>query len=476
MAPKHYIPDLMPADLEDTADYPPVSAPVPATREAPIADTWVMPKLEEARPPAAAAPIGPTPELAPAPAPTPGPVSEDLLRPYLEENSKLRAEASALSADRDDLQQQLEQRSDSQRELERRLQAEAERLTQLQGDAAQFERRSADLAVELEARTALLRAAEGECGELRARLESAHAELTAQAQQRERQAASQSDAERERAQHQTALARSAEELTELHRRVAGHCEALRAVEGQRQIYDSMLREREDMLDRAEARARAAEAAAQEAQRPRKPERKPDPELPRRIASLETQLEESRTEVGALAEQLRGAQESVAALRAELEMRPVAVARAAPGPTSTPESAPVAGPAAAAAPVAMPVPEVTRLLVRTSGDTGIVHELGRRTTIGRTPDNDLRIDAEFISRRHAVILASATSAIVEDLNSTNGVYVNGERVTRRELREGTCSPSARPASATCSSRPPARTRPGIPIRDHWRRADALSFAP
>jgi two-component system cell cycle response regulator len=84
---------------------------------------------------------------------------------------------------------------------------------------------------------------------------------------------------------------------------------------------------------------------------------------------------------------------------------------------------------------VPVPEVTRLLVRTSGDTGIVHKLGRRTAIGRTPDNDLRIDEDFISRRHAVILASAESVIVEDLNSTNGVFVNGVQVTRRELREG-----------------------------------------
>ena len=343
---------------------------------------------------------------------------DDLLRPYREENSKLRAEVSALSADRDDLQRQLEQRTDSQRELEQRLHAEAGRLTQLQDDAAQSGLRSAELAVELEARTGRLRAAEAERAELRVRLESAQAELTAQAQQRERQAASQSNAERERAQHETALARSQEELGELHRRVAGHCEALSAVEGQRQIYDSMLREREHMLDQAEARARAAEASAQDAQhlltqRPPQPEHQPepDPELPRRIASLEAQLEESRAEAGTLAEQLRGVQESAAALRAELEARP----------------------AAALAPV--PVPEVTRLLVQTSGDSGIVHKLGRRTTIGRTPDNDLRIDAEFISRRHAVLLASATSAIVEDLNSTNGVYVNGERVTRRELREG-----------------------------------------
>ena len=101
MGPKHYIPGLMPADLEDTADYPPVSAPAPtpATAQLQVADTWVMPKIEQAQPPAAAtAPAGPIP------ASTPAPLSEDLLRPYVEENSKLRAELSAMSTDRDELQ------------------------------------------------------------------------------------------------------------------------------------------------------------------------------------------------------------------------------------------------------------------------------------------------------------------------------------------------------------------------------------
>ena len=77
----------------------------------------------------------------------------------------------------------------------------------------------------------------------------------------------------------------------------------------------------------------------------------------------------------------------------------------------------------------------RLLVRTEGDTGIVHLLRRTTTIGRTPDNDLCIDADFISRHHAVVLVSAGGAVIEDLNSTNGVFVNGTRIARRQLCEG-----------------------------------------
>ncbi len=70
-----------------------------------------------------------------------------------------------------------------------------------------------------------------------------------------------------------------------------------------------------------------------------------------------------------------------------------------------------------------------------GDTEIVHVLGRRTTIGRGLDNDVRIDTKFVSRHHAVVLAGPQQTVVEDLRSTNGVYVNGRRVTRAVLRDG-----------------------------------------
>jgi chromosome segregation ATPase len=78
---------------------------------------------------------------------------------------------------------------------------------------------------------------------------------------------------------------------------------------------------------------------------------------------------------------------------------------------------------------------TRLLIRTDADSEVVHVLGRKTTVGRTPDNDLQIDAKFISRHHAVILAGPAHAIIEDLNSTNGVTVNNRRITRQPLKDG-----------------------------------------
>ena len=77
----------------------------------------------------------------------------------------------------------------------------------------------------------------------------------------------------------------------------------------------------------------------------------------------------------------------------------------------------------------------RLLVHSQDGHEVVHVLGRRTTIGRTPDNDLQIDASFISRHHAVLLISGQQAIIEDLNSTNGVHVNGHRISREILNDG-----------------------------------------
>ena len=85
--------------------------------------------------------------------------------------------------------------------------------------------------------------------------------------------------------------------------------------------------------------------------------------------------------------------------------------------------------------ALPRDLVARLLVRNDGNTEIVQVLGRRTLIGRGVDCQLQIDADFVSRRHALVLVMPDETVIEDLNSTNGVYVNGTRVSRRRLAEG-----------------------------------------
>ncbi len=57
----------------------------------------------------------------------------------------------------------------------------------------------------------------------------------------------------------------------------------------------------------------------------------------------------------------------------------------------------------------------------------------RTTIGRKADNDIQIDNLAISGHHAVIVCILNDAFMEDLNSTNGTYVNGQQVKKHVLK-------------------------------------------
>lgn len=93
----------------------------------------------------------------------------------------------------------------------------------------------------------------------------------------------------------------------------------------------------------------------------------------------------------------------------------------PAPDQTGEEIAIEGPA--------------RVLIRTDGNTDFVHVLGRRTRIGRGSDNEITLDTKHVSRYHAVLLAGPVNTSIEDLNSTNGVFVNGKRVTRQVLNNG-----------------------------------------
>jgi pSer/pThr/pTyr-binding forkhead associated (FHA) protein len=56
----------------------------------------------------------------------------------------------------------------------------------------------------------------------------------------------------------------------------------------------------------------------------------------------------------------------------------------------------------------------------------------RTTLGRRPYNDIVIDNLAISGEHAVIQLSGNEVTLEDLNSTNGTYINGKAVKKQVL--------------------------------------------
>lgn len=59
----------------------------------------------------------------------------------------------------------------------------------------------------------------------------------------------------------------------------------------------------------------------------------------------------------------------------------------------------------------------------------------RTTIGRKPNNDIQIDNLAISGEHAVVISILNDAFLEDLNSTNGTFVNGQPVSKHFLQNG-----------------------------------------
>jgi general secretion pathway protein A len=59
----------------------------------------------------------------------------------------------------------------------------------------------------------------------------------------------------------------------------------------------------------------------------------------------------------------------------------------------------------------------------------------RAVIGRTPDNDIQIRSKFVSRHHARVISDLQQSVIEDLDSTNGVYVKSKRVKRHELVDG-----------------------------------------
>jgi general secretion pathway protein A len=83
-----------------------------------------------------------------------------------------------------------------------------------------------------------------------------------------------------------------------------------------------------------------------------------------------------------------------------------------------------------------LPVLGKLLVATDGRT--VQEIALtqgRIIVGRTAENDLQIDSRFVSRHHCQITTSANSCVIEDLNSTNGIYVKSRRVRRHYLNDG-----------------------------------------
>jgi len=140
------------------------------------------------------------------------------------------------------------------------------------------------------------------------------------------------------------------------------------------------------------------------------------DLQRQLAEREEQLKRTQAEAHAGAALLGNLQQSIDRLGREGAARPTRVLPSVAVAEEPPDNR-------------------SRLLVQEMGGMEVGYPLQQRTTIGRTPDNDIAIDTNFISRHHAVVLVSSRHTIIEDLKSTNGIRVNGRRVSRQLLHDG-----------------------------------------
>lgn len=80
--------------------------------------------------------------------------------------------------------------------------------------------------------------------------------------------------------------------------------------------------------------------------------------------------------------------------------------------------------------------MAKLVILSQGMTGRSHELKvDKTTIGRVDDNSFPIAEASVSSHHCEVLLRGTDVVIHDLNSTNGTFINGEKITESVLKPG-----------------------------------------
>src|SRR6202046_500446 len=80
--------------------------------------------------------------------------------------------------------------------------------------------------------------------------------------------------------------------------------------------------------------------------------------------------------------------------------------------------------------------MARLMLSLDGSVLAEYNMNKeRYTIGRLPDNDIRIDNPAVSGHHSLLINILNDSFLEDLNSTNGTYVNGKLIKKHALQHG-----------------------------------------
>ena len=111
--------------------------------------------------------------------------------------------------------------------------------------------------------------------------------------------------------------------------------------------------------------------------------------------------------------------------------------------------------------------MAKLVILSQGLTGKFHELKvEKTTVGRVDDNTFQIADQSVSSHHCEVILRGSDVVIKDLNSTNGSFINGEKITETVLKpgqilrlgqielrlevEGETPPPSSPSSATTST--------------------------
>ena len=80
--------------------------------------------------------------------------------------------------------------------------------------------------------------------------------------------------------------------------------------------------------------------------------------------------------------------------------------------------------------------ISEIVVRSNGEIVAEYTFPRgRAIIGRSRDNEIYIKSKFVSRHHAQLVSDDNGCVIEDLNSTNGVFLGEKQVKKYRLRDG-----------------------------------------
>ena len=80
--------------------------------------------------------------------------------------------------------------------------------------------------------------------------------------------------------------------------------------------------------------------------------------------------------------------------------------------------------------------VTQIAVRSNGEVLAEYTFPMgRVIVGRSPDNEIYVKSKFVSRHHAQLVSDEDGCVIEDLNSTNGLFLGAKQVKKYRLRDG-----------------------------------------